>query len=762
MKMNIRKRFLKELFEDKKVIFQPELYQMYFHKAFPDSEEFVNFLTTSSEQKRLESAIKILDRINFSSNFPIVEDIYANLVRLESEKLSGKNDSYVGQDHFVHTVNLYILGIYLFFNYPVFHRSLSNYFFDKRLRESDLETRNQLMVKTFLSTWKYYVCSHDIGYPLESLVDSDGRIRDFSFRPIMQQYANLCKYQLYNMTVKVMAKLLYCLYLFQTATQSLVESVQGDRELLDGQWLNWNDPRKPHDSLLGAIQKSGCSNYLRLEFIQSYEGIKAIIPLIEWENVALLIRDTDGEPVVLNYFTKNSECTWLHKDRQVFSQTQMRNIRLFGSDEFPANGYSCTYFVQNPKVQLNKQLKEISLDAYHEEWNTLAEEYFICRHEMFVDMSHSEIASDDVIYKVYRDILRRFPHSSLNKGFLNLWEDEYKGGISPKIQDQILNIIVSSVQDINFQSVPKIEWREHIETKISETLKEHWDTLLGEGTLEDRLSNEMQSLNTMLNLLYGKLKGIFQESTELISLQMDKDGTEPSLVQCDLLGVALSETKSMVAKLYKDFLEQLDKKLHIAGFLKAEQHMPDFLCYHQSFSCFDHGIMSATLLLSTVVNYCNVANQLVDKSNLFLLAWDIEPKKVIKKLEKKSQQILVEAIYTMMLHNLYPAVYWETVGNELSYSLVKNPFTYFGLLCDALQMWDRVQQIKPAERSLDFPLEGNHFDLMTHNNHICLVSPLSCIEKVKKKCLEWGSYLLGADEIFLISGIADLPPYVEE
>lgn len=760
--MNIRKRFLKELFEDKKVAFQPELYRMYFHKTFPDSEEFVTFLMTSSEQKRLESAMKIMDRINFSSNFPIVEDIYANLVRLESENLSGKDDSYVGQDHFVHTVNLYILGVYLFFNHPVFHRSLSNYFFDRRLRESDLETRNQLMVKTFLSTWKYYVCSHDIGYPFESLVDSDGKIKESSFRSIMQQYSNLREYQLYNMAVKVMAKLLYCLYLFQNATHSLAESIQGDRELLDGQWLDWNDPRKPHDSLWGAIQKSGCSHYLRLEFIQSYEGIKALMPLIEWENVALLIRDADGEPVVLNYFSKNNECTWLHKDRQVFNQTQMRNIRLFGSDEFPTDGYSCTYYVQNPMSQLIKQLKEISVDAYYDDWNTLAAEYFDCRHEMFVDMSHSESASDSTIYKVYRDILRRFPHSRLNKGFLNLWKEEYKGGISPKLQNQIFNIIVNAIQDINFQDVPKTEWREHIEDKVSETLKESWDALFGEGTLEDRLSNEMQSLNVMINLLYSKLKGAFQESPELISLRTEKDGMEPSLVQCDLLGATFSGTKSMEAGLYKDFLDQLDKKLHIAGFLKAGQHMPDFLRYHQTFSCFDHGVMSATLLLSTVVNYCSVAKRLVNKNSLFLLAWDIDPQNLVEKLEKKSQQVLIEAIYTMMLHNLYPSVYWLTVGNELSHSLAKNPFTYFGLLCDALQMWDRVQQIKPAERSLDFPLEGNNFDLRIHNNHICLVIPLSCIEKVKKKCLEWGNYLLGADELFLVSGIADLPPYVGE
>lgn len=94
--MNIRKRFLKELLEDKTVAFQPDIYRMYFHKIFPDSRGFVNFLTTCSEQKRLESAMRILDRINFCSNFPIVEDIYANLVRLEPEKLSGKNDSYVG------------------------------------------------------------------------------------------------------------------------------------------------------------------------------------------------------------------------------------------------------------------------------------------------------------------------------------------------------------------------------------------------------------------------------------------------------------------------------------------------------------------------------------------------------------------------------------------------------------------------------------------------------------------------------------------
>ena len=51
----------------------------------------------------------------------------------------------------------------------------------------------------------------------------------------MMQYSNLRKYQAYSMTLKIMAKLLYCLYLFQNAVYPLEKIAQGDQEEFDGQ-----------------------------------------------------------------------------------------------------------------------------------------------------------------------------------------------------------------------------------------------------------------------------------------------------------------------------------------------------------------------------------------------------------------------------------------------------------------------------------------------------------------------------------------------
>lgn len=750
---------MKELLENKTVAFQPELYRMYFHKIFPDSREFSTFLTTSSDQKRLESAMRILDRLNFCSNFPIVEDVYANLVRSETEKLSGKDDSHVGQDHFVHTVNLYILGIYLFFNHPVFHGRLIDYFFDKRQRESELETRKQLAVKSFLSAWKYYVCSHDIGYPLESLVDQNGQIQDARFRPFMQQYAHLHEYQAYGMTLKMMAKLIFCLYLFQNARQTLRKINCGSNESLDGQWLDRAESPETRYSLSSVIELSGCGDYVRLEFVQSYEGIKMLMPLIDFSNVVILIRDVDGEPIVLNYFKEGSgKRTWISAERQPFSDVQLRNIRLFGSDEFPANGYSCTYFVKDPMARLKEQLEKIDVGDYCESWSELAESYFTCRHKLFVDLSNDEEENEGVVYKIYRDILRRFPHSKLKAGFLDLWEEEKKSAISPKLRGQILGIITSVIQNLDFQDVPKSSWRSHIEENISMTLEENWEVLCGEGTVEDRISMEIQSLNTMLNILYKKVEEYFKQLPELISMRKEAGDEEPSIIECDLLGLNMSNSKGgrTEAALCGGLLEQVEKKLHVEHFLRQEQNLEDFLCYRRDHSCFDHGIISATLLLSTIVNYCSVSERLVEEDSVFLLAWDIEPKSLTRKLEEKSTLLLVDAIYTILVHNLYPSVYRARVGNELLHGLGKNPFSYFGLLCDSLQLWDRVQQIKPAERLLDYPLEGSHFDLRMRDNQICLVGPLECIEKVRAKCREMGGYLLGADEMVVISCEADV------
>lgn len=193
----------------------------------------------------------------------------------------------------------------------------------------------------------------------------------------------------------------------------------------------------------------------------------------------------------------------------------------------------------------------------------------------------------------------------------------------------------------------------------------------------------------MLRSLHKKVEGYFGQSVELISLHKERGDKIPLAVKCDLLGMNMPIAKNgdTMTALYNDILKRIDDTLHAEGFLKPEQHLPEFLCYHQNHSCFDHGIVSATLLLSTIINYCGIAERMVKEDSLFLLMWDIEPKSLTKKLREKSMLLLMEAVYTMMVHNLYPSVYRVKVGNELLHSLGKNSFLYFACYVMAYSYW---------------------------------------------------------------------------
>lgn len=755
---NIHRRFLQELIEEKSVSFQPELYKMYFNRIFPNWKEFANFLMAPSEQERLESAKRVIDRLNFSSNFPIVEDIYASLIQLESEKLAGKDDSYVGRDHFIHTVNVYILGIYLFFNHPVFHATLMKHFFGRRKKENPFETKNQLAVKSFISAWKYFACAHDIGYPFEALVDGNCRLKDNSFESIFQQYAHLHEYQAYAFVVRIMAKLIYSIFQFKNAKRTLQNVVEDEEDDFAKQWNNTVTPNNNQYSLTHVVSERG-ADYVQLEYTQTYEGLKLLMPLIKKEDVILFLRDEGGEPLALSYIDKENEVIWRRVDAQLPSDVQPQSIRSFGSDEFPACTYTCSYFVQTPIERLRKLLKHAKLDYYSDSLEHLAGNYFTNRYDLFADLSTGSEEGEEIVYRIYRDIMDRLPLKNWERGFTELWKEEYQDPMDQELKRVFIKIIADAVHGTDLKNIYNAEKIKALKKQIQKVLKNNAQ-LDGVTRRMDETSTAVQEETMWLDFLYGIAKDALKSEPELVTLKKESGDFAGWRIYCDLLGKNVTQIESSVSHLYQEILNRMEKKLHRAGYLREDQSITELTAYKRERAAYDHGLVGATFLLSTIVNYRRMAGiEDEGQKELLQMAWDVEPNRLELSFQEKSLQILTESIYAVMLHNLYQADYAKILKNDLEYTLEQDPFTYLGLLCDGLQVWDRIQRIKPAERSPEPSIDGSQFDLRLWDKKIYLISPLSCVDQVKRKCQDLNSYLRGGETMLIVSTAGEPHPY---
>lgn len=751
---NIHQHFLRELIEEKRVAFQPELYRMYFNRIFPNWNEFANFLKASNEQERLECAKRVIDRLNFSSNFPIVEDIYASLIQLESEKLAGKEDFYVGRDHFVHTVNVYILGIYLFFNHPVFHTTLMRHFFGRRRKENPFETKNQLAVKSFISAWKYFACAHDIGYPFEALIDGYCRLTDNSFEPIFQQYAHLHEYQAYAFVVRIMAKLIYSIFQFKNARRTLKDVVEDEEDNYAGQWSNTIVSDNKQYPLTYVVSGRG-KNFVQLEYTQTYEGLKLLMPLIKKEDVILLLRDEGGEPLALSYIDKGNEVIWMRVGTRIPSDAQLSSIRSFGSDEFPSCTCTCSYFVQKPMERLNELLKHTNLDYYGEALEHLAVSYFTNRYELFADLSTGSEEGEEIVYRIYRDIMNRLPLKNWEKGFAELWSTEYQDPMDQELKSVFIKIVADAIQETDLKNVNSIDKVKTLKAGILKKLKSNAQ-LDGVTKRMDETSKAVQEETMWLDFLYMIAKEALQSEPEVVTLKKESGDPVTWRIYCDLLCEGVVKKESSMSRLYQEILDRMEEKLRNAGHLRKDQSITDLTAYKRERSAYDHGLVGATFLLSTIVNYRKIAGiEDEGQKKLLQMAWDVEPDRLEASFQEKSLQILTESIYAVMLHNLYQTDYAKILKNDLMYTLEQDPFTYLGLLCDGLQVWDRIQQIKPAERSPEAAIDGEQFDLRIWDKKIYLISPLACVDQVKRKCQDLSSYLRGGETMVIVSTSAE-------
>ena len=100
-----------------------DIYHKLFYRMFPGKNSFIEFLQVQNYDKQYMLAEEIIHRLCYTSNFPPSFFAIKDVISVENYQKETVNatDPYVPRDHFIHLVNLYLLGIYIFFYNPQFY-----------------------------------------------------------------------------------------------------------------------------------------------------------------------------------------------------------------------------------------------------------------------------------------------------------------------------------------------------------------------------------------------------------------------------------------------------------------------------------------------------------------------------------------------------------------------------------------------------------------------------------------------------------------
>jgi len=440
---------------------QQEIYSFVKGRIFPNAKEYVHFLRLSDLNEKREVAKRIVKRLCMCSNY---QPPYEMIINVSQQEKSKKNQSidknYIPQDHFVHVVNTYIFGVYLYFNHPSCSRELNLCFSDKR-KEFNY-SRKINTVNDFISSWKSFCLYHDIGYPFEIQYGkghalTDERLKEMggiftdtqmaniknifakgiltdeqidrmknSFTPEqmknikvipteeqldeMKVFDNVYLHIKNQLSIKALAKLLVINNMIKEADKH--KTIRTVSSILCYHFESLDDNSKP----LHPDNMSFVNEYYEFEDIYSFEHIKMFLGFIDQADVMkILFCRVLGHPIAFAYFDKEKELV-LYKNSDIalpISEQRLKNI--LRQDDKPYDSkfernFEVKYYIKNPSELFRKSATHTY--PFHEEGlgRALDDVLELVKEEekIQIDFKHvnNEYDLDNLIFEIYESITR--------------------------------------------------------------------------------------------------------------------------------------------------------------------------------------------------------------------------------------------------------------------------------------------------------------------------------------------------------------------
>lgn len=705
MFQNINNRLLDELFVKKEVRLGQKQYLMYYNRIWPCEESFIRFLKVESTQDQIEQAKIIVAHINFFANFPLPESFFKNLVGVEErgdDSKSAKNNGYVGQDHVIHSINLYILGIYFFFNLPLFYNRLLEFFRAKRPYRSTFEAPIENQTKAFLTAWRHFAFCHDIGYVFEREDIPSLEQKMWNAYNVMEDEI------LYDLLIKAMARILFANMICKRSNNKFALDDQEVALMRSQKWRNLDESEITTKDLIIKYLQEYFGTYYRLANINSYRGLQQLLPFINTKKLFTIIRDEQMKIVVIHYWDEKMEENVYYVEGVPFDKVHIENIWRIGCEEFVEKGYQCEYYV--PLETKERVLNDISSQALGYLPSFIEKHFAHC-----LTLSPNDQSAENTVYEITRQIKTWVPFEAYIK---NETFDPMSAAVIDHENKEVKRCFIERIiKAVNESPLPGDKLETRIENCIGnlknflecDTLK----TKIFEAVSRVVLTDPWYQITSSLHdFLQGKMPILKKSMSAEMSFKVEV-GTDLHIFEDIFTG-----KQSVDRVKLQDFLKEKAKSFNIDY---------DELISYQGLCQYDHGVMSAKLLARAIEINRDACRQ--SRREKFLKsAWPIEDNMTESFVFDKDTWLHEETIFSILLHNIWVNSPDFQNGIQYMQDISIDPFSYFCAFCDNVQLWNRRQLINMAKASpagryhatqpFDIVVEGSAIHIICQTENI--------------------------------------------
>lgn len=712
------------------------MYKKFMYRIFPGKEAFIKFLTADSSDEQYEYADRIIRRICYESNFAPTEEMLHDVLLIEQSKKVGISDinSYISRDHYVHTIYVYMLGIYIFFYNKKIYDSIIERYRNARVNdhyENDIDG----CVKDFISAWKYFSIYHDIGYQVEVLSRTNPKytyndlkvLKDFSFSldtdKFFEQFVKMA-------TAKVVSRLLFVKKILSESELISKDNreIRSLRDktvmMIDGEKTIEINGSELADRLVGL-------QLMKIDKIKTNQSLKTLIATIGRSSFVIAGRSiqTGKTSFVINCTSDGFEQYELDGCRIPSELRANPEMVLF--DEYSSKKFSLIYYVKhnttaNSLVSPTAEIAD-SLDAA------------LVNISFLMDEEYERITNDEQIneykYHIYdyisEEAQEMFTNSTLLEQLLADKELE-ENGIS-EVSD-IIYSCVSEVLSEELESDGTVSMMEKIRERyriclekkpkasdINMVIENYADAARQVLTGFSRVdADEMYRVTTM-TLREKYLDAMSRKVSTWKLIAYIASRIHGRVMKHNVTYSYNYETQKVEARLIDlDHAMQNNLEAHFGRIAQIDNIVGKYSIPYGNLN--DHGIESTLCFYNTFMAYQqmldNNTEEIDEKIALILFDYSFPIDTLQIRCSQNYDSIIEDVLFSVFIHNITPS---EFVVDELSSKRVsmKLPFIYLALICDALQQWNRPHSQSP----ISFRLRPNNdagesYDIQVSNDYI--------------------------------------------
>ena len=706
--MRIQEHMYNVLFEKKNVACRLDLYMRFYPILWPCEDMFREFLVESDSSIQMSTAKGIYSYIGVEEDVFLPQFTWKRLIQLQQKKLVNRPGNYIPQDHVIHSVSLYILGIYAFFNLPVFQRKLLH------IRGEDFQTEEKRLLQ-FIKKWKLFAFYHDIGYVFEAYVDSEGKINDAQ---VLSDYLRLKEHILAEYVSRSVSRLIIATALVRRNGSKF----HLDESVFSGaNWITESGESQKSEAICQKLEN--CQKYRLLEDIQSMEGFRHLSPFLSHVGYLAVVEDLQNRPLALFQHDEDGDTYLVY-----YHGSMTKDMLLAIKESLPLywegitiRYYLCVESFWQKLLEHSEQYQAFRQEAQEFD-RTLPEN---------LSKQFSLICNDSFVTEIFYRI-NEWHHihwhwesgeKEESKEALDNYQNEIAAHFSQVLNESVHQIIQTTLQGVQL---------------TAENLQETID-ILSEKIKEIDIS-EIQKNATYRYERAGVPHEILKYSSRLyknLLRELNRQETVPYLrvKEQTLFAEPFSGERenSFAASLY-------DRMEKLASALKLE--LKTLIAYRPDFSTCDHGVFSAGLLFQALTVLGNL-EKTIEATSPLEFAWSF-PQCLHKIVEAESISLYADVVFSILLHNVYVKSAKPKYGLQYQQDIDQNPFSYFCALMDILQKWNRPKQIDFSVMDLpDDHYLGNSFDVNVSKGRLRIVCHSSRAGRMRQQLDKAEEYLPG-------------------